>query len=93
MILKYKKCGFGQSSLKFPGDIRNADSAHADPKHIDGTLKLPDPVAKTQLQSLLGSTNQLGTLSLKITDLTLPVKLCSAKTPRGCGILHNIKLL
>lgn len=63
MTLNYKKCRFGQSSLKLLDHVINTDGVNADPDRIDEILKLP--VHKTQLQFLLGYIYQIGKFSPK----------------------------
>ena len=82
MTLNQKKCKFSQTSLTFLGHLVSVDGIRADPDRVKDLQDLPDPTNKTQLQSLLGSVNQLGKFSPNITNLTTPLRaLLKKNTP------------
>ena len=82
MTLNYDKCQFSQQSLIFLGHLISTRGVSPDPGRVEDILKLSDPTNKTQLQSLLGSINQLGKFSPRITELTLPIRaLLKKDTP------------
>ena len=81
MTLNAKKCRFGKQSVKFLGHMISVDGVRPDPDRIEDIMRLPDPTNITELQSLLGTINQLGKFSPRITELTLPLRALLKKTP------------
>ena len=73
MTLNPKKCLFCRSSVKFLGHIISEQGVHPDPNRIQDILELPAPTCFRELQSFLGSVNQLGKFSPRISDLTKPL--------------------
>ena len=82
MTLNYRKGMFGRPSVKFLGYQIGVDGIRADPDRVRDIEELPDPTNKKELQSFLGSVNQLGKFSHRITELTLPLRaLIKKDTP------------
>ena len=81
MTLNAKKCRFGQQSVKFLGHVVSEEGVRPDPDRIKHILELPHPTNITELQSLLGTVNQLGKFSPRITELTLPLRALLKKSP------------
>ena len=74
MTLNAKKCRFRQQSVKFLGHLVSASGVKPDPERVRDIQELPDPQNKTELQSFLGSVNQLGKFSPRITQYTAPLR-------------------
>ena len=64
----------------------NVDGVRPDPDRIEDIMRLPDPTNITELQSLLGTINQLGKFSPRITELTLLLRALLKKTPWIWGV-------
>lgn len=74
MTLNPKKCLFCKKSVKFLGHMISEQGIHPDPNRIKDILELPDPTCIKELQSFLGSVNQLGKFSHRISNLTQPIR-------------------
>ena len=60
--------------MKFLGHLVSASGVKPDPERVRDIQELPDPQNKTELQSFLGSVNQLGKFSPRITQYTAPLR-------------------
>ncbi|XP_067947479.1 uncharacterized protein [Watersipora subatra] len=90
MTLNAKKCCFSQRSTKFLGHLVDAEGVRPDPDRIRDIQNLADPTNVTELQSLLGTVNQLGKFSPRITELMIPLRAV-LKSPHWIWMLLRSK--
>ena len=67
--LKPDKCEFGQTIVKFYGNVVSDQGLKPDPKKVDINVKMPAPKNKTELASYLGMCNYLSSYIPRLSDV------------------------
>ena len=73
------KCEFGQTSVKFYGNIVSDQGLKPDPKKVDIIVKMPAPKNKTELASFLGMCNYLSIYIPCLSDITSTLRKLNKK--------------
>ena len=73
------KCEFGQTSVKFYGNIVSDQGLKPDPKKVDIIMKMPAPKNKTELASFLGMCNYLSIYIPCLSDVTSTLRKLNKK--------------
>ena len=73
------KCEFGQTSVKFYGNVVSDQGLKPDPKKVDVIVKMPEPKDKTQLTSFLGMCNYLSPYIPRLSDVTSTLRELNKK--------------
>ena len=74
------KCTFGESEVKFYGNIISKEGIKPDPAKVDVILKMPTPQNKTELASFLGMCNYLSPYIPRLSDVTGTLRQLNKKT-------------
>ena len=76
ITLNTKKCLFSQRSVKFLGHVIDEHGIRADPDKTVAIQDMDTPKSITDLCRFMGMVNQLGKFSLKIAELSQPLRAC-----------------
>ena len=76
------KCEFGQTSVKFYGNIVSDQGLKPDPKKVDIIVKMPVPKDKTQLASFLRMCQYLSPYIPRLSDVTSTLRELNKKECR-----------
>ena len=74
MKLNPEKCVFGQSEVKFYGNIVGNTGLKADPEKAKAIVNLPIPTNKTKMSLFLGMCNYLASFIPQLSDGTEPLR-------------------
>ena len=90
VTLNRDKCVFSQSSVKFLGQIVDAQGVRPDPNKVTAIRGMAAPMNTTELRRYLGMINQLSKFTPNIAELTKPLReLLSKKNEWTWNEIHQ----
>lgn len=74
VTLKPEKCEFSKDSVKFLGQIINAEGVRADPNKVKAVISMEEPRDISGLRRFLGMVNHLGKYIPQLAEKTQPLR-------------------
>ena len=84
------KCMFGESQVKFYGNVVGKDGVKSDPIKVEAIVKMLAPTNKTEMSSFLGMCNYLAPYILCLSDVIESLRQLIKSQPPLHGIKHMI---
>ena len=80
MTLNPQKCEFSKEKLTFLGHVINANGITANPEKTKAIVEMTPPTNISELRRFLGMANQLGKFTLKLAEMTQPLRELLSKS-------------
>ena len=74
VTLNYEKCVLSQNSVKFLGQIVDQNGIKPDPEKVNAVACMAEPTNVSEIRRFLGMVNQHSKFSLKLAELTNPLR-------------------